>query len=189
MHNGYGIKTNTVGISFLAYTPSSHPLEGLPKGDSYYTQNPTKQAHCIAMNNFWVNLYNITSQGYQPIFSYSLAHELGHYLGLFHAFYKSGDTTTDYCADTPDYDRAAYEGTLNYNASWDEKIKRTAFDGTSFISTNIMDYNYGWKNLFTPDQRTRIRHVLEYSPLIPGPKIPTSLTRGVGITEPGIIMK
>lgn len=182
-------ETNTVGISFLAYTPSSHPLEGLPKGDNYYTRYPTKQAHCIAMNNYWVNMYGITSQEHLPIFSRSLAHELGHYLGLFHAFYKLGDATTDYCADTPDYDRVAYENTLNNHAPWDERIKRTAFDGTPFISTNIMDYDYGWKNLFTNDQRTRIRHVLEYSPLIPGPKIPTALTRGTGITEPGIIMK
>ena len=123
--------------------------------------------------------------------SQSLAHELGHYLGLFHAFSKDSKVETDYCADTPDYNRAAYEQWLNTIPSFilTEAYQRNSRNGNTFTSTNTMDYFYGWLNLFTDDQRTRVRHVLEYSPLVPGPKIPSNLTRGTGITEPGIIMK
>ena len=39
-----------------------------------------------------------------------------------------------------------------------------------FISYNIMDYAISYSNQFTQNQRERIRHVLSYSPLIPGPK-------------------
>ena len=34
-----------------------------------------------------------------------------------------------------------------------------------------MDYSYSYLNQFTSDQFSRVRHVLMYSPLIPGPKI------------------
>lgn len=33
-----------------------------------------------------------------------------------------------------------------------------------------MDYAISYSNQFTLNQRERIRHVLSYSPLIPGPK-------------------
>lgn len=183
---------NTLGISFLAYTPSAHPLEGLPKGDNYFTNLPTDRAHCIALNNVatGIGVYLPTKE-VQDQMSQSLAHELGHYLGLFHAFSESEKVETDYCADTPDYNRAAYEQWVNNAPSLTliETYQRTARDETTFTSTNTMDYNYGWLNIFTTAQRTRVRHVLEYSPLVPGPKIPSNLTRGTGITEPGIIMK
>ena len=42
-----------------------------------------------------------------------------------------------------------------------------------------MDYAFTYANEFTPDQRTRIRHVLMYSPLIPGHKKGQSGTRSV----------
>ena len=183
---------NTAGISFMAYTPSTYPLEGLPSGDAYFTNPPTKQAHCIALNNVTagIGIY-LPTQEVQDRMSQSLAHELGHYLGLFHAFSKDSKVETDYCADTPDYNRAAYEQWLNTIPSFilTEAYQRNSRNGNTFTSTNTMDYFYGWLNLFTDDQRARIRHVLEYSPLVPGPKIPSNLTRGTGITEPGIIMK
>ena len=33
-----------------------------------------------------------------------------------------------------------------------------------------MDYSYCYLDEFTPQQRDRVRFVLQYSPLIPGPK-------------------
>lgn len=189
---------NTAGISFMAYTPSTYPLEGLSKGDDYFTHLPTDRVHCIAINNCFINkgLY-LPSEEWQDVFKQTLAHELGHYLGLFHAFSEDSKVETDYCADTPDYNRAAYnQESKPWQNQWnpsmplpEEACLRTARDRSTFISTNTMDYQFGWLNLFTDDQRIRIRHVLEYSPLVPGPKIPSNLTRGTGITEPGIIMK
>ena len=40
----------------------------------------------------------------------------------------------------------------------------------SDFSHNTMDYAISHSDQFTPEQRARIRHVLLYSPLIPGPK-------------------
>jgi len=49
-------------------------------------------------------------------------------------------------------------------------VKRESCDGAQFISHNIMDYSVSYSDQFTQDQCNRIRHVLTYSPLIPGPK-------------------
>ena len=63
-------------------------------------------------------------------------------------------------------------------------VKRDNCSGESFISTNIMDYFIGYKNQFTANQRIRIRHVLNYSPLIPGPKLNSSRTSYPMTEEP-----
>jgi hypothetical protein len=51
-----------------------------------------------------------------------------------------------------------------------EKYQRKTDDGITFTSYNVMDYYYSHMNQFTADQFLRVRHVLENSPLIPGPK-------------------
>lgn len=56
-------------------------------------------------------------------------------------------------------------------------VKRKSCDGAQFISHNIMDYSVSYSNQFTQDQCNRIRHVLTYSPLIPGPKKEQANTR------------
>ncbi len=103
--------------------------------------------------------------------SATLAHEAGHVLGLNHVFDGNGDEHNgcstkdpDYCADTPFYDRAAYMD--NYRTL---RQRRTACDGTAFVSTNIMDYYLGFENSFTRDQRDRIQHTLNYGRWFPSP--------------------
>ena len=145
------------------------------------------------INKLFVDKAETGAYGPQPVWPTTLAHELGHYLGLFHVF-SGGDNgqTTDYCEDTPDYDRPAYD-------TWLASVSRLTFaqaaqrqdrNGTTFTSYNIMDYYYGYRDRITPDQRTRIRHVLDYSPLIPGPKIAVeNSSRATIITEEPLILK
>ncbi len=113
---------------------------------------------------------------------------MGHYLGLLHAFSEKEDSNgnlledacddTDYCTDTPSYNRPAYlrrvTALLNssqvQSISFKELAERTSCRGDKFFSTNIMDYAYTYAFELTAQQKARIRRVLYNSPLIPGPK-------------------
>lgn len=86
---------------------------------------------------------------------------------------------TDYCLDTPSYNRSEYDNYLSEYLSgqsssalsaWD-LLKRYDCDGNMFYSANIMDYSFSRGFYISPDQKARIRNVLYYSPLIPGPKL------------------
>lgn len=123
----------------------------------------------------------------------TLAHELGHYLGLFHVFAENNQSNagnnlishtdicadTDYCKDTPSYNRNEYNKYLkNYLAttspgklSIHDLLRRHTCAGSMFSSTNIMDYSYTLGYQISEEQKARLRHVLYYSPLIPGPKL------------------
>lgn len=123
----------------------------------------------------------------------TLAHELGHYLGLFHIFTEDMSTTpeanlfsaadacadTDYCKDTPSYNRADYNTYLAgyYTTTPAGKqdirdlLRRHSCDASEFYSANIMDYAFTLGYKISNDQKARIRNVLYYSPLIPGPKL------------------
>lgn len=103
--------------------------------------------------------------------SNTLAHEVGHVLGLEHVFDGNGDehngcstVDPDYCADTPFYDRNIYMD--NYRSM---QQRRTACDGSTFESTNHMDYYISYANSFTRLQRDRMRHTLNYGLWIPTP--------------------
>ncbi|MEG0797060.1 MAG: zinc-dependent metalloproteinase lipoprotein [Odoribacter sp.] len=157
-------ETNISGISHLPYTPRENSLVGLVATNTYYTQQPN-YVHCISLNGNYIN----EKDAYQ-----TLAHELGHYLGLFHTFVKENcDEIGDYCDDTESYNRAEYETWLKEQTppmEFLKVVKRTACGGSSFTSHNVMDYYYSYLDQFTPNQYSRIRHVLENSPLTPGPK-------------------
>lgn len=137
----------------------------------------------------------------------TLAHELGHYLGLFHAFSeKTGDESnsdeanndedTDHCTDTPSYNRVAYTKWLtDYIKNAKDEAKADGRQDTTFSmkilakrdnsrkeewqSDNLMDYSVGYSMRFTPEQVHRMRQVLYYSPLIPGPKKVRPTTRAL----------
>lgn len=168
-----------LGISHLPYALSEHPLAGLNNGN-YYLNNEVAYPHCVSINSDYI-YENSTTQYYNPYDVYvTLAHELGHYLGLHHAFSEKGDNTdlcedTDYCDDTPTYNMTEYTDWVN-GLRRDQQYTLTELStkhncsGVKFVSRNIMDYAYCFSDEFTPDQRKRIRHVLSYSPLIPGLK-------------------
>lgn len=160
------------GLTALPFTPENNALEGLLAYDRYYRELPDDFLPCVIINRRHI---------FKESMLYDFIHELGHYFGLHHVFYiKKPNNTgrlTDYCDDTPHYNRTDYNTWCanNPSGSWEEKIQRTANDGTTFISTNIEDYPDGYRDEITSDQYKRIRHVLHYSPMIPGPKIPVKL--------------
>ncbi len=81
-------------------------------------------------------------------------HEVGHWLGLRHVWGDGGCGDDDYCADTPLADGANYScpGTRMTCGSDDQ-------------NENYMDYtDDACMNLFTADQKTRMRTVLDVSP-------------------------
>lgn len=86
-----------------------------------------------------------------------LAHELGHYLGLYHTFQDC--QTGDYCNDTPAH-------TLPSNAATRFSNNRINCASQPYISTNFMDYISSVDN-FTFDQKERMVKVYENALFMP----------------------
>lgn len=181
--------TITLGISHLPYTTSTSQLDGLTSSSSLLKLENLQYAYCLSINSLFTDIkYQSTSSSYSTVdVTVTLAHELGHYLGLFHAFSEDSKTglllneckDTDYCKDTPSYNKVRYDDLYDSDASFFDLVKRESCDSGEFVSHNVMDYSISYSDLFTPDQRTRIRNVLSYSPLIPGPKKTVSPTRSI----------
>lgn len=169
-------KSDVMGISFMPYTPKQNALEGLYEGDIYWYSTPS-YVHCVSINRDYLYDRSTSTIFYPTDIVNTLSHELGHYLGLLHSFSEERcGGNDDYCDDTPDYNRAEYVTWLeeflstSQDYTMEDLSVRNACDGTTFVAHNIMDYNYSYVDQFTEDQAQRIRHVLTYSPLIPGPK-------------------
>lgn len=83
-------------------------------------------------------------------------HEVGHWLGLRHIWGDGDCNADDYCEDTP-----AADGP---NRSC--QVRDSCPGGASDMIENYMDYSTdGCMNIFTNDQRWRMRTVLEMSPM------------------------
>ncbi len=183
-------------IQLLGQTPSPwlpepYELEGISQvpGGTDLDSNPAP--HCVSLNNRYIydlpegeDAYSVSDVGW------TLAHELGHFLGLFHAFnqLKNGSTDTnedtDYCTDTPPYNKTKYDRKLySYLYSHPGGITSKSSDaykqyvmrensqtGEEFRSTNIMDYAISDFDRFTPEQAERIRYILHHALFLPGPK-------------------
>lgn len=174
-----------LGISHLPYsTTGANFLEGLTETrySSIKLEN-LKYPYSVSINSLFIDRESILPN-YDPAdVTVTLAHELGHYLGLHHTFSEENGNVinsckdTDYCNDTPSYNKIQYDADYAYveqyepeNYNFNYLVRRTNCSNKTFISYNIMDYSISYSNQFTPNQRARIRHVLSYSPLIPGPK-------------------
>lgn len=192
------VGSTTLGISTFPYTTQTHPMDGtdvLP--DMNITLANLNYVRGVSINNASLGnaddyLTPYAPENYKEIItkqvdgSITLAHELGHYFGLRHAFSEAnvGCLDTDYCEDTESYDYQEYtmfvqqiyqlmeEQGQDYADSfdWECLFERSTCKGAKFVSHNIMDYAYSYLDEFTADQRLRVRHVLDYSPMIPGPK-------------------
>ena len=175
-----------LGISHFPYAIKPHALEGLTEleYDADWSELPWPQ--CVSINNEYIysheEYYTITDV------VNTLAHELGHFLGLRHAFSEDPETydrdicvDSDFCTDTPTYNKSAYDvfmqACMSSGGRVDDEEKELLLmredcdTGEEFRSTNIMDYAYTEANRFSPQQAARIRYVLEHSPYIPGPKV------------------
>lgn len=197
----------TLGISHMPYTVNGYPqIEGLEDGKKQnLNKNNISFEYCLSINSLYINYessrYTDGKHG-QEGYTYSsadinvtLAHELGHFLGLHHVFAEKKNETstepadncddTDYCTDTKSYNKPAYDTWLkNYikehandkTFDMNDLIKRNNDQGDEWDSDNFMDYSVSLSYRFTPEQRNRMRQVLYYSPLMPGPKKNRSTT-------------
>lgn len=175
-----------LGISHFPYAIKPHALEGLTEleYDADWSELPWPQ--CVSINNEYI--YSHEAYYTMTDVVNTLAHELGHFLGLRHAFSEDPETydrdiclDSDFCTDTPTYNKVVYDkfmqGCMTSGGSVDDNEKQLLMmredceTGEEFRSTNIMDYAYTEANRFTPQQAARIRYVLEHSPYIPGPKV------------------
>lgn len=215
-------KTNndseTLGISNLPYQVKGYPeIEGLANGKNYPLSKPGNFPYCVSLNAAYIdkkfegsryttdkNKKGCQYYVYDP--NATLAHELGHYLGLFHDFSEvkdkkgnsepaNNENDTDYCTDTPSYNRVEYAKWLNdYTKqketeaaalgknpefTMQELAKRSNRDRQEWQADNLMDYSVCYSMRFTPEQVHRMRQVLYYSPLIPGPKKVRPTTRAL----------
>lgn len=208
-------ETTTLGISDLPYTTKGdYALSGLTA--IYQTtllKKNLKFPYCSSINALYAGAaydskrYTATSDSERfnssmVDISATLAHELGHYLGLHHVFTEKtleegqgevadscGDT--DYCPDTPTYNKKEYDQWLvsyiQHHTSYylTDMSRRNNCSGQNFYSSNLMDYAVSTSDCFSDNQRSRIRHVLYYSPLIPGPKKTSSSAAKTRSVEQG----
>ena len=191
----------TLGVTNMPYTyKDHHELEGLQTAKyKNLSKKNLSFCYCSCINSTYQSRrYESSRYSYYNSDSYymiaqdinnTVAHELGHYLGLYHVFTEKktdsgsepvdscGDT--DYCEDTPSYNYYEYHTFLQdfINKNKDQQITmndigwRSNCDGETYTATNFMDYWVCYNNRFTANQKERVRHVLYYSPLIPGPKL------------------
>ncbi|ODS83569.1 MAG: hypothetical protein ABS46_06015 [Cytophagaceae bacterium SCN 52-12] len=132
-----------------AQFPVQSGLQGLSEGGTGTTDGVV--VHVRAFGNSrkgnFPNLFSNNNQGR------TLTHETGHWLGLRHIW---GDSNcgNDYCDDTP----------AQASASSGCPVGRQSCGGTNMVE-NYMDYsNDACMNIFTLDQKARIRAVMANSP-------------------------
>lgn len=176
--------SNILGIAQFPFTVYPDELPGCTawKGGVPVQEN-LNRPQCVSINNAYIydigaTLSPATPEGTDTYVIGTLAHELGHYLGLRHVFSEaiSGCSDTDFCSDTGTYDREAYLRKLqsygnDYLLHLDELVmRRDCVRGNDFTSDNIMDYAISYFNAFSLQQTERIRYILEHGAFIPGPK-------------------
>lgn len=149
------VESGVAGFSFIPFISKETTLPGLTASD-YYLTHPLDFPFGIVLDNEIL---------YSGIACNTLGHELGHVYGLYHPFSTEGCVDSDYCSDTPTYNRTSYEQLLNSDYESCVDGSRVACDGTVFISENFMDYFISQQIVITEQQKERIDHVLKYGVL------------------------
>lgn len=186
---------NTMGITTLPCMPTTRKMDGLTdiSGSTLQSITALDYPWGVALNNSYI--YESQPAGYiNPLYIVTtLSHELGHYLGLLHTFSEDECNDDDYCDDTKNCDYNAYiDGLEEYfnslgageSASARVVLSRTdCEDGESYYADNILDYMYTLADDLTSDQQERTRQVMNYCPMVPGPKLETYSTASSRISE------
>ena len=77
--------------------------------------------YCVSINSLFINEESTGNTYNTADITVTLAHELGHYLGLHHVFSetenKNSCEDTDYCADTPTYNKSIRYGLRIHRAN------------------------------------------------------------------------
>ena len=180
----------SLGYTSLPIVPTAYPLEHLVVSDAAneYAYFITPFGVCI--NNEFIDVWQDEGTIKPTYIVSTVAHELGHYVGLLHTFSEIECEEDDGCEDTPisDYnnyieyitDYIAKQQAAGKKITIEEVAKRTdCKTGEEFIADNILDYAYTIGNVFTADQKKRTRHVLKYGALTPGPKLIDYNTTGI----------
>lgn len=182
----------SMGMSVLPVMPSDHTMEGVPDTTATFLNNHTKYANPwgVTINSQYI----LESQKWgniNPMCAWNtLAHELGHYLGLLHTFSEDKCEEDDYCSDTKNCDYEAYidevelffkdikeDATVSF---WELPQRTDCQTSEKYFAHNVMDYMYTIADSLTNQQRKRTRQVLNYCPSVPGVKIKEPTTRGYG---------
>ncbi len=127
----------------------------------------------LVIDYLWVGI-NTNTTSFDS-YGRTATHELGHYLGLRHIWGDGSCSFDDFCADTPAAS-GSYSGKSSPCSFPDDQ--RICDEGSPMFQ-NFMDYTDDeCMNMFTLDQKERMRLVLEYSPRR------NSLLTSPGLVEP-----
>ena len=179
-----------LGIAQFPWLPEPFEMEGISQVKKGANLNENPYPQCVSINNKYI--YDIPKGANDYSMSdvvVTLSHELGHFLGLYHAFNQllNGNTNSnedsDYCTDTPPYNKYQYDVKLTNYLTYYGDITKTTSDGykefvmrthsktgEKFRSTNIMDYAISDANAFTAEQAARVKYILHHAVFVPGPK-------------------
>ena len=179
----------SLGLTTLPIVPTAYPLEHLVDTDAAneYAYLTTPFGVCI--NNEAIDEWQDEKTVNPRYIVATVAHEIGHYIGLLHTFSEIECEEDDGCEDTPISDYNNYiEYITDYITKQQAAGKKITIEevatrtdcktGEEFIADNILDYAYTIGDVFTADQKNRTRHVLKYGVLMPGPKLVEYNTTG-----------
>jgi zinc-dependent metalloproteinase lipoprotein len=130
---------------------SSQNIEGLATANGTdFSSLPNSQSIFLQKTLFEYQA-SINTQPQWPF-----AHEVGHYLGLFHTFSPACGSGSDYCDDTKHWSNAANPNSSSTNS-------RISCDNVNFQDYNTMSSTaYATNTSFTPNQVTRMRNASSY---------------------------
>lgn len=142
------------GTLGYAQFPDSSGLAGLAaSGGAANTDGVVSSFDAFGSQAYAAGTYNPTYN-----LGRTMTHEVGHWMGLRHIWGDGNCSVDDFCADTPGSDAANF-GCPNTNSCVDP-----APDPRDMVE-NYMDYtDDACMNIFTQDQKTRIRTVFNVSP-------------------------